>query len=209
MTKLDDKTIMPFPDSKTWAELYAKHRDNLVACLNHAYCLADREDAVEEAFHKLMYKKDALAYGEKLPRTEKDWFNNLRWQARSALSHMKERSERHAKYVERAAEELENEFVTPTQALAIDGNLREMAVVRALDMLREEQDLSRRDIAVYMHRISGESSKKVAQVFGIKPNNVDQIKYRVSALLKKYGRCCFRRALKLESSRGIWERDAA
>ena len=100
---LDSTTVVPFPDSAAWAAIYAKMRRPLVNSLNRDYCLADREDAVEEAFHKLMHKKDAEAYGENMPQTEADWFGALRWQAKSFLSHMKERSARHAKYVERAA----------------------------------------------------------------------------------------------------------
>ena len=35
---------------------------------------ADREDAVEASFYKLMHKKDASAYDENMPQTESDWF---------------------------------------------------------------------------------------------------------------------------------------
>ena len=85
---LDAEKIIEFPDFETWAELYAKLKDPLVKRLNSSYSLADREDAVEEAFHKLMHKKDREAYGEKMPRTEAEWFGALRWQARSYLSHL-------------------------------------------------------------------------------------------------------------------------
>ena len=50
---LDAEKIIEFPDFETWAELYAKLKDSLVKRLNSSYSLADREDAVEEAFHKL------------------------------------------------------------------------------------------------------------------------------------------------------------
>ena len=66
---LDAEKIIEFPDFKTWAGLYAKFKDPLVKSLNSSYSLADREDAVEEAFHKLMHKKDREAYGEKVPRS--------------------------------------------------------------------------------------------------------------------------------------------
>ena len=87
--KLDSVTVVPFPDSAAWAAFYEKFFGPLVNSLNRAYDLADREDAVEEAFYKLMFKKDRDAY-EKVPETESDWFYALRWQARAELSHLRE-----------------------------------------------------------------------------------------------------------------------
>ena len=92
-----DKMIL---DNQAWAELYKKFYSRLVNSLCSRYCLADREDAVEFAFDKLMHRKDAAAYGEKYPQSEKDWFWHLHWQARSFLAHLKDRAERHAKYIE-------------------------------------------------------------------------------------------------------------
>ena len=103
--KLDAVTVVPFPDSAAWAVFYEKFFGPLVNSLNRAYGLADREDAVGEAFYKLMFKKDRDAYA-KVPETESDWFHALRWQARAELSHRRERDERHAKYVEEAAKAL-------------------------------------------------------------------------------------------------------
>ena len=86
MIKLDATTIVSYPTSSKWADYYERFRSALVNSLNGRYCVADREDAVEEAFHKLMHKKDMAAYGEKMPQTEADWYWNLHWQARSFLS---------------------------------------------------------------------------------------------------------------------------
>ena len=95
-------------DNTAWAELYEKFRTRLINSLNGGYCLADREDAVEFAFDKLMHRKDVEAYRGKYPRTEKDWLGHLYWQARSFLSHLKARSCRHAKYVEFMSKALED-----------------------------------------------------------------------------------------------------
>ena len=76
-------------DNTAWAELYGKFRTRLINGLNSNYCFADREDAVEFAFDKLMHRKDVKAYGDKYPRTEKDWLSHLHWQAKSFLSHLK------------------------------------------------------------------------------------------------------------------------
>jgi hypothetical protein len=79
-----------FPQATFGANYILKFRKQLMAKLSSYYCLADREDAVESAFDKLMNKKDKEAYGDKMPKTEKDWFWALYWQAKSYLSHMRE-----------------------------------------------------------------------------------------------------------------------
>ena len=88
--KLDSVTVVPFPDSAAFGVMHEKFFEPLVNSLNHAYSFADREDAVEEAFYKLMFKKDRDAY-EKEPETKSDWFYALRWHARAELSHRRER----------------------------------------------------------------------------------------------------------------------
>ena len=170
----------------------------LVNSLNHAYCLADREDAVEEAFYKLMFKKDRDAY-EKEPETEKDWFYALRWQARAALSHRREREERHAEYVEEAAKALADVFACGHQGEEMDTEIRSCALVRALEAFRKEQDVSRRDLDIYVGIQTGEASgQELAARYRITSDHVYVIKYRVGRLLRKHGPRHFERALKRE-----------
>ena len=64
--KLDSVTVVPFPDSAAFGAMHEKFFEPLVNSLNHAYSFADREDAVEEAFYKLMFKKDREAYEKEL-----------------------------------------------------------------------------------------------------------------------------------------------
>ena len=72
--------------------MYAKFAAPLVSQLKRTCnSEADCEDAVAEAFVKLMYHKKPEAYGDNLPETEKSWFWTFYWQARSYLSHLKER----------------------------------------------------------------------------------------------------------------------
>ena len=59
--------------------------------------------------------------------------------------------------------------------------------------------VSRRDLAVYVRRMSGESAKTVASRYGITSNNVDQIKYRMGIMLRKHCPGCFERALRVEA----------
>ena len=196
---LDSETIIEFPNSEAWAELYVKLRDKLVNSLNGCYSLADREDAVEDAFRKLMYMKDREAYGEKMPRTESEWYWNIRWQARSFLSRIKERTMRHAKYAEEYSAMLAGIFACGHQGESIDSGIMTRALIRALNSLRSEQDISRRDLSIYIGlAIRGISATKLAARFNTNANNIYQIKFRVGKLLRKYGPRCFERALEGE-----------
>ena len=194
--KFDEITEVPFPDTIIWGAYYAKFCKPLVDSLDNRYMLADREDAVEEAFHKLMHKKDRDAYGDNMPRTEKDWFYALRWQARSYLSHMKDRGELHARYVEEASKELAGVFVDGHQGEAVDAEVRSRALVLALELLRAEQDISRRDLSIYLAlQMRGESAKVVGVRHGVSANNATVIKFRIGRILRKHGPRCFERTL--------------
>lgn len=198
---LDDVTILEFPNSDTWAGFYAKFRTKLVNGLNSSYSLADREDAVEEAFHKLMHKKDREAYGEKMPLTEADWYWNLHWQARSHLSHLKDRIDRHAKYIEEMSGVLAGAFAGGHCGAGIDAATRTRALARALDALRRDQDkdISRRDLVIYIGLAArGLSAATLAKRFNTNANNVYQIKFRVGSLIRKYGPRYFEEALRKE-----------
>ena len=197
MIKLDATTIVSYPTTAKWADYYGRFRGSLVTSLNGRYCVEDREDAVEEAFHKLMHKKDMTAYGEMLPQTEADWYWNLHWQARSFLSHLKSRSDLHAKYVETMSKELEDAFITGLQGIALDSKIRSEALVKALEIFKAEQDISRRDLNVFVLRERLRMpSKKVAARYNLTVENVDVIKHRIGKLLRKYGRDCYLRALR-------------
>ena len=202
MIKLDATTIVSYPTSSKWADYYGKFHRSLVNSLNGRYCAADREDAVEEAFHKLMHKKDVAAYGEKMPQTESEWYWNLHWQARSFLSRITERVERHSRYVEEMSKALDGIFACGHQGEEMDADIRSRALVRALETFRKEQDVSRRDLDIYRRlQIAEESVEAVAEHHGITKNNVYQIKFRMGQLLRKYGSKCFEKALRKEGRR--------
>ena len=200
MPNLDHTTIIPFPDKAFWAELYQKSHGALVESVRrYSQTIADAEDAVEEAFYKLMHKKDPDAYGDRMPQTEKGWFWALYWQARAYLSHLRDRVGVHAMYVERISVELESVFACGHQGEEMDEEVRSRALARALETLRAEQDISRRNLEVFILRTKGGlSSKEVAANFGIAANNVDQIVYRVRRLVRKYGPRHFEAALRRE-----------
>ena len=192
--EFDKTTVIGFPTTDKWANLYQRLRKPLVSSLNSKYCLADREDAVEEAFHKLMHKKDIEAYGDKVPQTEADWFWQLRWQARSFLSHMKDFAERHAKHIERMAKDMFG-MIAAVQGLELDNAICRHALAKALAMLCREQDISRRNLCIYTRvALRKESVKSVSRRFSVTENHVYLIKFRMKNLLRKHGPDCLRRA---------------
>ena len=194
--ELDKTTVIGFPTTEGWTNLYKRLQKPLVSSLNSKYCLADREDAVEEAFHKLMHKKDYEAYDDKKPQTEADWFWQLRWQARSFLSHMKDFAERHAKYIERMAKDM-FDMIAADQGLELDSAICRQALAKALAMLCREQDISRRDLCIYTRvALHKESVKSVSRRFSVTENHIYQIKFRIKNLLRKHGIDCLRRALR-------------
>ncbi len=176
--KFDTTAIIPFPTSDVWGTFYTKFRKPIINMLNGGYCLADREDAVEASFHKLM---------------------SLYWQARAYLSHLNDRAEVHAKYVERTAKALEGVFACGHQGEALDREILGRALVRALETLKAEQDISRRNLEIYICRKKYDMpAKEVAAKYGITANNVDQIVSRVKALVEKHGPRHFEAALRRE-----------
>ena len=186
-----------FPSCSTWGAIYGKYRAKLVSSLNSAYCLADREDAVEYAFNKLMNKKDPAAYFGKMSNSVDGWVKALYWQARSYLSHMRAHSQVHAKFVEKMADELKNAFAPISQGVLLDAGVYSYALTSALDAFRREQDVSRRNLEIYLGVVTNKASvKDLAKKFKITENNVYAIKFRVGKLLAKYGKHYFQAALK-------------
>lgn len=197
---LDDTKTISYPNRLVWASLYLKFYKALVEKVSrYGMTAADVEDAVAEAFHKLMHKKDLDAYGEKMPQTEKAWFWALYWQARSYLSHLRGHADVHAKYVERISSELDSIFSCGHQGEEMDREIRCRALSQAFITLKEEQDISRRDFEVFIRRTKDSMpSKEIAAVYGISANNVDQIVYRVRRIVRKHGPRHFEAALRRE-----------
>ena len=68
--------------------------------------------------------------------------------------------------------------------------------VKALEIFKAEQDISRRDLNVFILRERLRMpSKKVAARYNLTVDPVAVIKHRIGKLLRKYGRDCYLRAL--------------
>ena len=111
----------------------------------------------------------------------------------------RESAERHARYVEETAKALADVFACGHQGEEMDAELRSRALVRALEMFRREQDVSRDDLEIYTSITKREATgRELARRYRTTEENVYVIKHRTGLLLRKYGPRCFERALKVE-----------
>lgn len=191
----DDTAVIDIPNSDAWGALYEKFRAALVDKLNHCYSLEDREDAVEHAFEKMMHKTGGNSGGERMLRTESGWFFSLRWQARSYLSHLKERGDVHARYVDFALGECGDGFVSAGQGDFLDNESRRSALERGFAEFRREQGVSRRNLEIFLALVDGEPADSLAEKHNMTKDNIYVVKHRVGRLLNKYANRYFRPAV--------------
>ena len=79
----------------------------------------------------------------------------------------------------------------------LDAEVYSRALPLALEIFRKDQDISRRNLEIYIGSVMNSIPAKIlAEKFKITENNVYAIKFRVGNLLAKYGRKCFQAALK-------------
>ena len=76
-----------------------------------------------------------------MPRTEAEWFGALRWQARRYLSRLRDRGDRHAKYIEEMSGLLDGVFADGHQGAGLDAGTRPRALARALSRACDLQGL--------------------------------------------------------------------
>ena len=95
------------------------------------------------------------------------------------------------------SKELEDAFIPGLQGIALDSKIRSEALIKALEIFKAEQDISRRDLNVFVLRERFQMpSKKIAARYNLTVENVDVIKHRIGKLLRKYGPDCYSRALR-------------
>ena len=90
MNTQHEETEMFIPTLEQWGELYDLWFKLLVASLASYASQLDCEEAVQEAFLKVMGLSQNLKLRKPLePRTLNEWYRFVQWQARAVLSHMK------------------------------------------------------------------------------------------------------------------------
>jgi len=195
--KLNATDKIAFPDINAWASFFERWHDKLVDGLDGRFPKADREDAVARAFVKLMAKPEA-AYEGHAPETEKDWYGNIRWQAKACLSHVAVSRDTWEKYHRQATEE---GYLTSSVPgfNGLDLSVRNAALRRTLDELCDEAGIKPANVAAYVRwYLEGNPSDEVAEAFGTTANNLHAIRFRIEKLLRKKGAarfCAVRRRL--------------
>lgn len=77
------------PTLERWADFYAKWRESLAKSLGKCASPADCEDAVHQAFLKVMGLSPNLKLDKELePKTTGKWYGFMKWQARGVLSNI-------------------------------------------------------------------------------------------------------------------------
>ena len=110
---------------------------------------------------------------------------------------MREHGVVHARYVEEMAKELENVFDPGYAGEFLDEEVYSKALSSALDSFRKDQDISCRNLQIYISATAEKISAKVlAAKFKISEENVYVIRFRVGKLLEKHGKKYFQAALK-------------
>lgn len=188
---LDAETIIAFPTALQFGEFYNRWRESLVGALNWKYSRADREDAVQHAFIKLMFEKKSEDYA-RVPSTERDWYGNLLWQAKAYLSHLagsRKIWDAHHKNAYR-----KGCLTSGTGAYCtIDDEVRAQALWETLYALCKEDKMSEKLVdACIRWWLNDEASSDVERETGIKANYLYQLRYRISARLSQKGPKRFR-----------------
>ena len=183
---IDDKNKIEFPSVAKFGEFYARWNKSLVNALNGKFSLADREDAVQHAFMKLMFHKKAEDY-KHLPETERDWFGNFLWQARAYLSNLAKSKKVWEGYHKCAYNE---GYLTSGSGkfCTIDDEVKTKSVWDTLYSLCKEANIRDELVeACVRWWINNESSDLVEKETGIKANHLYQIRFRIKKLLDEKG----------------------
>ena len=183
---LDTETTIEFPTIAKFSEIYDRWNTSLVNALNSKFSRADREDAVQHAFVKLMFDKDSDGY-KRVPETERDWYGNLLWQARAFLSHLADSKKTWDEYHKRAYDE--GYMTSGTGVICtLDDEIESKSAWETLYALCKEANMKDEIVAACIRWwLNDEPSDLVERETGVKANYLYQLRYRIVALLKRNG----------------------
>lgn len=187
MIKLNSVDKVAFPTSEKWGEFYAAWFDSLVESLGTMHSACDREEAVANAFVKLMgYSEEDYA---SVPDTEKDWWGCIRWQAKADLSHVYESRVTREKYHKLATDERQLMGGNGVSYCGIDSEVGGKAAFETLYGLCREAKMKPENVEAYVRwYLNGENSDEVSRDLGITVNNLYMIRFRIEKLLGEKGK---------------------
>ena len=179
--------------SPRWREFLQMYASTIDGCLFKHFPTVDAEDVVQETLRALVERLPLYEYE---PDTKGHFRNYLigivRFKAIEQLKRRKRDAE--LKKALETQEQLNWEY--ERQSYSVDlRNWQREAYEAALAQFMADPGLSDRDKDIFRRvALRGESPEDVARMFGIKRNNVDQIKARMVAKLKelalKYANVC-------------------
>lgn len=185
--KLDAIKKVEFPDLQVWGEFFVKWNQSIIDSLGAKYNEMDRQDAVINAFLKLMYKKRPENYNH-IPETEAEWYGCVKWQARASLKHAMDSGKTRLDYHRKAFDQM---LVEGTRNCVCNLDKRECdhLVFATLYELCEEAHMKKTNVDAYVEwYLKGGDSRTVARAFGANANNLYAIRFRVEKLLAQKGR---------------------
>jgi len=185
---LDSVRHIEMPDSDDWAIYFSQWFEALVDALGAKHDRFDREDAVMQAFLKIMARGEEWTGA---PDTEKELFGCLLWQAKGALSHNYEKKEIETRHATSAV--ADGFFNSGSGARCrIDHEIMKNAAFATLQELCELSGMKSKNIDAYRRcYLDCEPTEQVAKELGMTANNIHQIKSRIEKLLKTKGRDCY------------------
>ena len=183
-TRKDNETDTEklIPTLERWVELYSQWFKLLVRALGMYASKFDCEEAVQEAFLKVMGFSPNLMLRKPLkPKTLKAWYGFLYWHARGILSHMKSKAARF---------ELKEDVEAPSMLTNRVGRLEKMRhiICKAVeDVCGKWRDAEAKAKAFIMLELDELSAEEVVAAVPetLNPNNLYQICSRVRLALAR------------------------
>ena len=153
---------------------------------------ADASDAVEDAVLVLTGRSHRFSINKAMPDlNEKQLYTALRRQAQWRLSHRREYDSRFCEFMEFGDDEGHgpSDFIDVRESPWVAKDFRS-SVFKSVRGFLASKGRSDRDIEIYiLSEIAGMSAKEISRRFpSVKPNHVDQIRFRIKRLLAAEGR---------------------
>ena len=169
--------------SPRWTEFANKYASTIEGFLFKYFPTVDAEEVVQETLIALVEKLPLYEYD---PDTRGHFRNYLIGIVRYKAIEQLKRLKREAEFKEELETKAKLDWEYGQQSYSVDlRNWRREAYEAALVQFMADPKLSARDKEIFRRTaLYGESPEAIAAIFGIKRNNVDQIKARMTAKLK-------------------------
>lgn len=170
--------------SPRWTEFARKYASTIDGFLYRYFPTVDADEVVNETLIALVNKLPLYEYD---PDTKGHFRNYLIGIVRFKAIEQLKRRKREAEFKEELETKAKLDWEYGQQSYSVDlRNWQREAYEAALAQFMADKSISTRDKEIFRRvALRGESPEEVAAIFGIKRNNVDQIKARMVAKLKE------------------------